>query len=58
MPNKSHPAPNVPGDSPGEKLSNALRMVLTVSKQDSLKEEARLKKARAQKKRAKHPNLT
>ena len=46
------PPPTVPGDTPGQKLSNALRMVLTVSKDDLLRKEARLKRASA-KKRAK-----
>jgi len=49
-------APNVPGDTPAERLSNALNMVLRVSKADLLKREARLKRAserkRATKKRA------
>jgi len=40
---KPLPAPDVPGDSPSERLSNALRMVLTVSKEDLLKEEAKWK---------------
>jgi hypothetical protein len=52
---KPAPAPNVPGDTPGERLSNALRMVLTVSKEDLLKKEARLKRA-SEKKRAKKPS--
>ena len=54
--NKSHPAPNVPGDTPAERLSNALNRVLKVSKADLLKEEARLRsngeKKRAKRKRA------
>jgi len=50
---KPSAAPNVPGDTPGKRLSNALRMVLTVSKEDLLKKEARLKLARG-KKRAKN----
>ncbi len=45
------PAPNVPGETPSERLSNALRMVLRVSKPDLLKKEARLKRAK-EKKRA------
>ena len=49
-------APNVPGDTPAERLSNALSMVLRVSKADLLKKEAWLKRAsekrRAKKKRA------
>ena len=48
---KPLPAPHVPGDTPGQRLSNALRMVLTVSKKDLLKKEARLKRA-SEKKRA------
>ena len=43
---KPQPAPKVPGRTPSEKLSNALRMVLTVPKEALLKEEARLKKER------------
>jgi hypothetical protein len=46
------PAPNVPGDTPAERLSNALSRVLRVSKADLLKEEARLKRA-SEKRRAK-----
>lgn len=46
------PAPNVPGDTPAERMSNALSMVLRVSKADLLKKEARLKRA-GEKKRAK-----
>ena len=48
------PAPNVPGDTAAERMSNALRMVLTVSKADLLKKEARVKQA-SEKKRAKAP---
>ena len=33
------PAPNVTGDTPAERMSNALRMVLSVSKADLLKKE-------------------
>ena len=52
--NKSHPAPDVPGNTPAERLSNALSKVLKVSKADLLKEEARRasEKKRAAKKRA------
>jgi hypothetical protein len=46
---KPAPAPNVPGNTPSERLSNALRMVLTVSKEDLLKREARLKRANEKK---------
>jgi len=49
---KPLPAPNVPGDTPGERLSNALRTVLTVSKADLLKAEQHWKRAQAKKKRA------
>jgi hypothetical protein len=53
---KMKPAPNVPGDTPAERLSNALSMVLRVSKADLLKKEAQLRrlseKKRATKKRA------
>jgi hypothetical protein len=52
---KSEPAPNVPGNTPSERMSNALRMVLTVPKEDLLKKEARTKRAR-EKKRAKKPS--
>jgi hypothetical protein len=46
-------APNVPGDTPAERLSNALRMVLRVSKADLLKKEARIKRASERKRAAK-----
>lgn len=49
---KPLPAPNVPGNTPAERLSNALRMVLTVSKLDLLRKEAQAKRANG-KKRAK-----
>lgn len=48
------PAPNVPGNTDAQRMSNALRMVLTVPKADLLKKEARLKRA-SEKKRAKKP---
>ena len=51
--NKSLPAPNVPGSTDAERFDYAVRKVLTVSKVDLLKEEAKWKKARARKKRAK-----
>ncbi len=51
--NKSLPAPDVPGDMPAERLSNALSKVLKVSKADLLKEEARLKRANGKKRAAK-----
>jgi hypothetical protein len=52
---KPLPAPNVPGHTEAERMSNALRMVLTVSKSDLLKKEARVKRA-SEKKRAKKPS--
>ena len=48
---KPLPAPNVPGDTPAERLSNALSRVLRASKADLLKEEARLRRASEKKKR-------
>jgi hypothetical protein len=49
---KPLPAPQVPGNTDAERMSNALNMVLRVSKADLLKKEAQLKSA-AQKKRSK-----
>jgi hypothetical protein len=49
------PAPNVPGNTDAERMSNALRMVLKVSKADLVKEEARLKTASEKKRAAKKP---
>jgi hypothetical protein len=46
---KPQPAPNVPGDTPAQRMSNALRMVLTVSKDELLRKETRLKRASAKK---------
>jgi hypothetical protein len=46
---KPLPAPNVPGNTDAQRMSNALRMVLTVSKSDLLKKEARLKRAKERK---------
>lgn len=51
---KPAPAPRILGNTEGERMSNALRMMLTVSKADLLKKEARLKRTRARK-RAKRP---
>ncbi len=51
---KPAPAPNVPGNTEAEKLDNAVRKLFSVSKEDYLKEEARLKNLR-DKKRAKKP---
>jgi hypothetical protein len=51
---KPLPAPSVPGNTDSERMSNALRMVLTVSKDELLKKEARLKRASAKKRAKKH----
>ena len=51
--NKPLPAPNVPGSTDAERFDYALRKILTVSKTELLKEEAKWMKARARKKRAK-----
>jgi hypothetical protein len=48
---KPAPAPEVPGNTESERMGNALRMVLTVSKKDLLRKEARMKRA-SEKKRA------
>jgi hypothetical protein len=53
---KPHPAPNVPGNTDAERFDNAVRQILSVSKEAYLKEEARLKKLRAKKKRTKKPS--
>jgi len=50
---KLQPAPQIPGNTSGERLSNALSMVLTVSKVQLLRQEAREERARSRKKRAK-----
>jgi hypothetical protein len=50
---KPVPIPNVAGATPGERMSNALSMVLTVSKKDLVNEEARLKSERVRKREQK-----
>jgi hypothetical protein len=52
---KPLPAPNVPGNTDAERMDNALRKILTVSKADLLKEETKWKRTRARRKRAKKP---
>jgi hypothetical protein len=52
---KPLPAPDVPGNTEAERMSNALRHVLTVSKADLLKKEEKVKRAN-DKKRAKKAN--
>ena len=53
---KPQPPPNVPGNTPAERLSNALRSALTVSKAEILKVEAQWKAGRAKKKLVKKPS--
>jgi hypothetical protein len=42
---KPLPAPHVPGNTDAERMSNALRMVLTVPKAALMKKEASIKRA-------------
>jgi len=44
------------GNTEAERMDNALRKILTVSKGDLLKEEAKWKRTRARRKRAKQPS--
>jgi len=46
---KPSPAPEVPGNTPWEKLDHAVRAIFTVPKDAVMKEEARQKRARARK---------
>jgi hypothetical protein len=50
---KPLPAPNVFGNTEAERFDNAVRKMFSVSKEDLLKREAKWKRARARKKRAK-----
>ena len=50
---KPQPAPPVSGETEFERFDNAVRQILTVSKEDLLKREAQEKQARESKKRAK-----
>jgi hypothetical protein len=50
---KPLPAPKVSGKTEFERFDNAVRKVLTVSKKELLKEEAKWKRARGRKKRTK-----
>ncbi len=47
------PTPDVPGKTEAERFDNALRTVLSVSKEELLKREAKWKRMRDRKKRAK-----
>ena len=50
---KPAPAPQVPGNTEWERFDNAVRAILTVSKEALLNAEAKWKQAKARKKRAK-----
>jgi hypothetical protein len=50
---KPAPAPPVPGNTEQERMDYAVRAMFRVSKKDVLKEEAKQKRARARKRRAK-----
>jgi hypothetical protein len=50
---KPLPAPHVPGKTEFERFDNAMRQVLTVSKEELLKREAREKNMRERKRRPK-----
>jgi hypothetical protein len=50
---KPAPAPNIPGNTDFERFDNAVSKLLSVPKKAFLKEEARLKKQRERRKRAK-----
>ena len=50
---KPLPPPRVPGNTESERFDNAVRKMFTVSKKAILKEEAKWKRARERKKRAK-----
>lgn len=55
---KPAPAPKVPGKTEAERMSNTLRMVLTVSKEELLKKEAKLKRQREKKRRTRKPSAS
>jgi hypothetical protein len=50
---KPLPAPNIPGKTEFERFDNTVRQVLSVSKEELLKREAREKKTRERKNRSK-----
>ncbi len=50
---KPLPAPDVPGNTPWERMDNAVRAIFSVPKDSFLKKEARAKKRREKKKRSK-----
>jgi hypothetical protein len=49
---KPLPPPNVPGEAEAERMDNAVRMLFSASKEDFNKQEAKHKKAKDRKKRA------
>ena len=51
----SQPPPSVPGNTEAERMDNAVRMMFSVPKDAYLKQEARLKRARARKRATKKP---
>jgi hypothetical protein len=52
---KPAPPPTISGNTEFERFDNVVRKVLTVSKEDFLKAEAKWKRRRARKKRTKTP---
>jgi len=50
---KPHPPPYVPGNTEAERFDNAVRKMLSVSKEDVLKAQEQQKQARTKKRRAK-----
>jgi hypothetical protein len=51
---KPQPPPHVPGNTDAERFDNAVRKMLSVSKEALLKVEAKWKRAQGRKKRAKN----
>ena len=52
---KPLPAPDVPGNTPWERFDNAMRKVLSVSKEAVRKEETKEKQSRARKRARRKP---
>jgi len=48
---KPSPAPDIPGNTPWQRLDSAVRAIFSVPKDEFLKREAQLKKRRGKKKR-------
>ena len=53
---KPSPAPHVPGNTEAERFDNAVRKMLSISKEEILKAEAKWKREHERKKRAKKPH--